>query len=171
MKIAEASFTCRAPVLPRPPRSFRLAALPALGSRFRLQLLSPLNIASIRSVIRKPPTTLIVAEATATKPRIVLHAPVLAARGDDRADERDARDRVGRRHERRVQQRRHARDDLVADEAGEDEDVELGMIGMTCGSPPVVLTSRHRARANRSGVSSPCSGDFVRMSTLARRPW
>ena len=36
---------------------------------------SCLNILSMRSVIRKPPTTLIVAAVTATKPRIVLTIP------------------------------------------------------------------------------------------------
>ena len=75
--------------------------------------------------MRKPPTTLIVAQMTATKPRIVADVAVLRARGDERADERDAADGVGRRHQRRVQQRRHARDDHEADEAGEYEDVEL----------------------------------------------
>src|ERR1043166_3560552 len=45
--------------------------------------------------------------------------------GDDRSDERNAADRVGGGHEWRVQQRWHALDDHVADEAGEDEDVDV----------------------------------------------
>src|SRR6516225_5874372 len=51
--------------------------------------------------------------------------PVIRAGGDERADEADRRDRVRRGHERRVQERRHARDHEEADEAGEHEDVEL----------------------------------------------
>ena len=48
-----------------------------------------------------------------------------AARRHDRAHERDARDGVRRAHQRRVEQGRHALDDDEADEAGQDEDVQL----------------------------------------------
>ena len=86
---------------------------------------SRLNILSMRSVIRNPPTTLTVAQITAMKPRMLLSGAVIAARGHQRADQGDAGDGVGRRHQRRVQQRRHPADHLVADEAGQDEDVDL----------------------------------------------
>src|SRR3989304_2208160 len=45
--------------------------------------------------------------------------------GGGEAPERDGADRVRRGHERRVEERGHARDHLEADEPGQDEDVEL----------------------------------------------
>src|SRR5206468_11417618 len=51
-------------------------------------------------------------------------AAVVATRHHQRPDQRDRRDGVGRRHERRVQQWRDAGDDVVAEEPGEHEDVE-----------------------------------------------
>ncbi len=51
---------------------------------------------------------------------------VLRAGSDDRTDQRDARDRIGRRHQWRVQQRRHARDHLVAEKRRERENVKRG---------------------------------------------
>ena len=74
---------------------------------------------------------LLVAQTTAMKPRIVATRLCARAGRDQRADERDAGDRVRRRHERRVQQRRHARDHHVADEAGQHEDVELEKIAIS----------------------------------------
>ena len=100
-----------------------ITTLVPAGCRRRLDRLG-LNMRSMRSVMRKPPTTLMVAHVTAMKPRIVAHRVVLRARGHERADERDAADGVRAAHERRVEERRHARDDLVADERGEHEDVE-----------------------------------------------
>ena len=95
-------------------------------ARGSLALLGPLglrlNISSMRSVTRKPPTTLIVAKTTATKRERLLERRVGRAGDEHRADEDDAVDRVRPRHERRVQQRRHARDELEAEEDGEDED-------------------------------------------------
>ena len=70
-----------------------------------------LNILSMRSVMMNPPTTLIVAEVTATKPRTLASRPRLGAGQHERADERDGADGVGRRHERGVEQGRHPRDD------------------------------------------------------------
>ena len=46
---------------------------------------------------------------------------LLFARDDHRADDRDGRDRVGERHERRVQQPRDVLNDLKSDEGGEQE--------------------------------------------------
>jgi len=43
---------------------------------------------------------------------------------DEGADERDAGDRIGSGHERRVQDRRNLRNDLKADEHRQDEDVQ-----------------------------------------------
>src|SRR5690606_33047279 len=51
-----------------------------------------------------------------------------AAGADERADDGDARDRVRAGHERRGERRRHFRDDLEADEHGEDEDREARKI-------------------------------------------
>jgi hypothetical protein len=62
-------------------------------------------------VIRKPPTTFV-------EPTVHL------ADDHEGADQRDAGDGVGGGHQRRVQQGRHARDDVNAEEAGEDKDVE-----------------------------------------------
>src|SRR5439155_7435623 len=45
-------------------------------------------------------------------------------RQDQRADQRDPRDRVGQRHQRGVQQGRHPADDLVPEEGGQDEYVQ-----------------------------------------------
>src|SRR5262249_22533428 len=60
------------------------------------------------------------------EPQARRHRVVVAAGRDQRADQRDAGDGVGRAHERRVQERRHLGDHLVADEHREDEDVETG---------------------------------------------
>ena len=76
-------------------------------------------------MIMKPPTTLIVAAVTARKPKTVAKRPLAAAGGHQRADQRNARDGVGGRHQRRVQQGGDFGDHQVADEAGQDEDVEL----------------------------------------------
>ena len=78
------------------PDSSRLLGIRGLASFL-------LNMRSMRSVMRKPPTTLMVAQMTAMKPRMVATCRV-GAGGDERADERDAADGVGARHQRRVQQ-------------------------------------------------------------------
>ena len=96
------------------------------------------NIFNMRSVMPKPPTTLIVAVKTAMKPSSVamdglalgaagqqlVEVELICAGDDQRADQRDAGDGVGGRHQRRVQQRRNARDHLVAEKRGQHEDVE-----------------------------------------------
>src|ERR1022692_168433 len=43
---------------------------------------------------------------------------------DHRADQHDSMNEVGSRHERRVQDYRHARDDLIAGESGQHEDIK-----------------------------------------------
>src|SRR5205814_6091151 len=56
---------------------------------------------------------------------------VVGPRELDRADERDRRDGVGQRHQRRVQERAHPLDDLEADEGRqhEDEDGDGEVVG------------------------------------------
>ena len=85
-----------------------------------------LNISSMRSVTRKPPTTLIVPKAIAITSSSSLRNPVGLADQQQAAEQHDAVDRVGGGHERRVQRVRHLRDDLEADEGGEHEDGQLG---------------------------------------------
>ena len=90
-----------------------------LGSRF-------LNISSIRSVTTKPPTTFADASTTATNPTTVVQRVLVVDAGDEhRADDHDPVDRVRARHQRRVQQRRHLRDHLEAEEDREHEDRQL----------------------------------------------
>ena len=64
---------------------------------------------------------LVIEAATAMVPRIVLSVRLLLAGDDDRADDRDRGDRVGQRHQRRVQQPRDVLDDLEADERRQHE--------------------------------------------------
>ena len=85
-----------------------------------------LNMPSIRSVTRKPPTTLIVPNAIAITSSRSLRNPVGRPDQQDAAEHDDAVDRVGGGHQRRVQRVRHVRDHLEADERGQDEDRELG---------------------------------------------
>ena len=85
-----------------------------------------LNMPSIRSVTMKPPTMLIVPKAIAIVPIDLLERVVGDADHDQAAEHDDAVDRVGLRHQRRVQRRRHLRDHLEADEGGQHEDRDLG---------------------------------------------
>ncbi len=84
-----------------------------------------LNICSMRSVTTKPPTTLIAPKTTAIRPEDRREPAAAGTRDEDRADDHDAVDRVGARHQRRVQHRRHLRDHLEADEHGEGEHGQL----------------------------------------------
>ena len=83
-----------------------------------------LNILSIRSVIMNPPTTLLVAATIAIVPSTVASVLLLLAGQDDRADHGDRIERVGQRHQRRVEQRRDAPDHLEPDECRQHEHVE-----------------------------------------------
>ena len=56
----------------------------------------------------------------------VLVRPGLLAEHQQCADEADRRNRVGQRHQRRVQQRRHAADDVEPEEGGQQEDEDVG---------------------------------------------
>ena len=63
-----------------------------------------LNISSMRSVTRKPPTTLIVPKAIAITSRTLLSVPSpRQAEHEQAAEQHDPVDRVGARHQRRVQ--------------------------------------------------------------------
>ena len=74
----------------------------------------------MRRVTAKPPKTLMVASRIAT-----VATMVIAERGlpdlQQRADEDDARDRVGHRHQRGVQRVVHVADHVVADHDGQRE--------------------------------------------------
>ena len=58
--------------------------------------------------MKKPPTTLLVAATMAIVPSTVESVRLVLARQDDGADHGDRVQRVGQRHQRRVQQRRNA---------------------------------------------------------------
>src|SRR5262249_46365274 len=58
------------------------------------------------------------------KPEERAQGAVLGPGNHQRPDQRDTGDRIGCRHERCVEEGRHARDDVIAEEAGEHEDVE-----------------------------------------------
>ena len=84
-----------------------------------------LNILSMRSVIMNPPTTLIVEATTAMKPSVVLRVPRSAPAATSEPTSEMPEMAFVADIKRRVQQRRHAGDDLVAEEAGQQEDVHL----------------------------------------------
>ena len=85
---------------------------------------------SMRWVTRKPPKMLTEARTSATKPsaRAQIGPASLAdqrhADREQRADHDHRGDRVGHRHQRRVQRRRHRPDHVVADEDRQHEDRE-----------------------------------------------
>ena len=94
----------------------------------------------------------------------VLERVVGVADDDQPAEHDDAVDRVGLRHQRRVQGRRHLRDHLEADEGGEDEDRDLGhqAHGYFAAlsfliSPPSVMQAAARMSSSKSTFSSPSS--------------
>ena len=103
-----------------------------------------LNILSIRSVITNPPTTLLVAAMIAMVPSTVASVLSLRAGQDDRADHRDRIQRVGQRHQRRVEQRRDPPDHLEADESRQHEDVEAVIRSSFIVEPPGGRQRRHR---------------------------
>ena len=83
-----------------------------------------LNILSMRSVIRKPPTTLLVAAITARTPNTNESVLLCSPTRHDGADDRDGVEGIGKRHERRVEQRRDSPDDLKSDEGRQHKNVE-----------------------------------------------
>ena len=81
---------------------------------------------SMRSVMKKPPTMLLNEAATAIRPSTAESVVSCRPGDDDGGDHGDGVERVGQRHQRRVQQRRDALDHFEPDEARQDEHVEIG---------------------------------------------
>ena len=129
-----------------------------------------LNMPSIRSVTMKPPTMLIAPKAIAMKPITYSSAVVGVARDDQAAEHDDAVDRVGLRHQRRVQRRRDLRDDLEADERGEDEDRQLGDEVHQAPQPPRRRTWRARCWISPSWVRQAPATTSSSKSGSARPP-
>ena len=77
-------------------------------------------------MITNPPTMLLVAATIAIVPKHRRQRALALAGQDDRAHDGDRVQRVGQRHQRRVQQRRNPPDHFEADERGQHEDVEAG---------------------------------------------
>src|SRR4051794_14008430 len=94
-------------------------------------------------------------------------------RADDyqAAEHDDAVDRVGLRHQRRVQSRRHLGDDLEADEGGEDEDRDLDHQAHDAASLALSLTispslvSREPAMTSSSVSTLRLPSSSIRSST------
>ena len=82
------------------------------------------NMASMRWVTAKPPKTLMLASRIADGRHERDHEGGLADL-QQRADEDDAGDRVGHRHQRGVQRVVHVPDDVVADHDGQREDRQV----------------------------------------------
>ena len=78
----------------------------------------------MRWVTRKPPKMFTEASISATKPKPVAKPARRHADRQQRADDDDRGDRVGDRHQRRVQCGGHRPDDIVADENRQHEDRE-----------------------------------------------
>ncbi len=87
--------------------------------------LPDLNMRSMRSVIRNPPTMLLNEAATAIAPRIVVEPRLMPSGDDDGGDDHDGVERVGQRHQRRVKQRRNALDHFKPHEPGQNEDIQI----------------------------------------------
>ena len=137
------------------------------------------NICSIRSVTTNPPTMFDVASTTATATARGSRVRPRAGH-QDRADQDDAVDRVGPAHQRRVQDGRHLRDDLEADEHGKHEDRQQGhrlepRSRAHRGSPRLARVrharagprSRRRSRAPRHRPSSSASAGWRRCGSRA----
>ena len=85
-----------------------------------------LYIASMRWVTRKPPKMFTDASTSAMKPKAGRHAARRRnADRQQRADDDHRRDRIGDRHQRRVQRRRYRPHDVVADEDRQHEGRKL----------------------------------------------
>ena len=109
-----------------------------------------LNILNMRSVIRNPPTTLLMAAATAIVPSTVRKRALGSAGNDDGAHHHNRVQRVGQRHQRRVQQRRDSADHFKSDESRQHEDIQA-----------VDEVERHRFLLR-------CSGQYCQYSRSTR---
>ena len=84
-----------------------------------------LNMRSMRSVMKNPPTMLLKEAATAITPRMVesrvsCRPAMMIAR-----DHHDGVERIGQRHQRRVQQRRNALITSKPTKPGQDENIKI----------------------------------------------
>ena len=93
------------------------------GVRVRRGAVPRENMPSIRRVTAKPPNMLMLATRIATNASTVTaRVPADLEQGPD---DDDPRDRVGHRHQRRVQRVVHVPDDVEADDDGQGEDGEV----------------------------------------------
>ena len=107
-----------------------------------------LNILSMRSVMMKPPTMLLVAAMMAMRAENGGEIGFVFAGQDDGADDGDGVERVGEGHQRSVQQRRDAADDFKADECGQHENVKAGeQVQLHCG-----VSSSDSSGTARAGI-------------------
>ena len=117
-------------------------------------------MASMRWVTRKPPKILTLAITSAAKPK-QLRRPTTGRRSlgrldadrEQRADHDHRRDRVGHRHQRRMQRGRHAPHHVIADEDREHEDREAEHEGIM----PASTGASRVLRAKTPPISHPAS--------------
>ena len=128
-----------------------------------------LNILSMRSVMMKPPTMLLVAATMAMVPSTVASVALVFAGEDDGAHHGDGIEGVGQRHQRRVQQGRDSADHLESDERRQHEYVEacdqidVIMLPLCCGG---ASRAAKNSRTRGFTTSPPCghqrfADDFV----------
>ena len=79
---------------------------------------------------------------------------MLLAGDHDRSHERDGRDGVGERHERRVEERAHPADDLEAHEGGQDEDEQRAFQAGPYCNTTLSLTRPYPGRRGSVGTRS-----------------
>ena len=72
----------------------------------------------------KPPTMLLVAATMAMVPRMSASVDLALAGEDDGAHNRNGIQRIGQRHQRRMQQRRDPANHLESDECRKNKDIE-----------------------------------------------
>ena len=134
-----------------------------------LGALLTLNILSMRSVMMKPPTMLLVAATMAMVPSIVAKRLLPFARENDRAHHGDSVERVGERHERRVEKRGDPPDHLESDERGEHEDIQTGnQVSLQIKTSYDEFTTEAR-RTRRISIHFSCF--YFRFSVISVSPW
>ena len=142
-----------------------------------------LYMASMRWVTRKPPKMLTLArtrrdEAEDARPPGALTRREVDADRQQRADDDDTRNRVGDRHQRRVQRRGHRPDHVVADEdrqhedrQPEDERIDRPAVTACAAAPPASpsLIGNSLGICRRSLASRPPVWRFPQPSGLLKR--
>ena len=129
-----------------------LTATPAIIRSLLTTAARGLNISSMRSVTVKPPKTLSDARITENHADDRVERRVKSAGDENRADEDDAVNGVGGRHQRRVQRRRNLRDHFDSDEERQDEDRQFGEKGFAHGVPPDERTADEPGTESASRV-------------------